>query len=288
MNISPTISNEELLNKIKLSIKNKTPLSYVRMGDGEIVFLKSSDNVEDDELIIAEEALTSIFNRHNQVYHPIDSKNSLFYKKYKKIIIDSIKGSDYLGMFTYQEIIDLNNAGFYDIDDRYVPNKKVLESYDFDFNKIKTCSPMFNRFPGLGIIDNFKKLIGDERITIMTDMSEELKTNKKFQNTFGDNVDFISVNHQHASNADKSFYQREYIRSQFKNIQSHVVLYALGGGAKDLCNELKNDWGKCVIDMGSVLDAWGGVISRPSYGNIWSQCLTVPVNEAKETDICWR
>ena len=176
MNISPTVSNEELLDKIKLSIKNKTPLSYVRMGDGEIVFLKSSENCPADELLIAEEALTSIFSRHNQVYHPIDSKNSLFYKKYKKIIIDSIKGSDYLGMFTYQEIIDLNNAGFYDIDDRYVPNKKVLESYDFDFDKIKTCSPMFNKFPALGIVDNFKKLIGDQRITIMTDMSEELKT----------------------------------------------------------------------------------------------------------------
>ena len=39
--------------------------------------------------------------------------------------------------------------------------------------------------------------------------------------------------------------------------------------------------------MGSVLDAWGGTISRPSYANAWSYCLTVPVNEAPKTDICY-
>jgi len=283
MNISPTISNEELLNKIKLSIKNKTPLSYIRIGDGEIQILKTPQHCDTpEEVKIRQDALTTICKRYNEVF----TEDCSFINKFRKIIIDSINDSDYLGMFTYQEIIDLNNAGFYDIDDRYVPNKKVLEFYDFDFNKIKTCSPMFNRFPGLGIVDNFKKLMGDERITIMTDMSEELKTNKKFQNTFGDNVDFISVKHTHATNTDKAFFQRDQIRSQFKNIKSHVVLYALGGGAKDLCNELKNDWGKCVIDMGSVIDAWAGRISRPSYLHLWSHCLTVPLADAPHKLTC--
>ena len=40
--------------------------------------------------------------------------------------------------------------------------------------------------------------------------------------------------------------------------------------------------------MGSVLDAWAGIISGPSYGNTWAQCLTVPINEAPTTDICYR
>ena len=104
--------------------------------------------------------------------------------------------------------------------------------------------------------------------------------------TFGNSVDFISVKHNHAS-TDKTFYQREYIRSQFKNIKTHVVVFALGLAGKDFCSELKNNWGKCAIDMGSTVDAWAGSISRPSFGNIDSHCLTVPIDEGKfkNTDI---
>ena len=276
-----TVSNKELLEKIQLSIKNKTPLSYIRIGDGEIQLLKLPKHCQIDmESEIRESALTSVFRRYNQTYTPTAHLDSSFLKKWQKIVIDAINTSDYLGIFSYQEIIELRGAGFLEMDDRYVPNKFVLEHYNFDFDKLKTCSPLFNRFPALGIIENFKKLIGNERITIMTDMTEELKVNKKFKKYLGDQVDFISVKHTHATATDKTFYQRDYLRSHFKDIKSHVVLYCLGGAGKDLCNELKNDWGKCVIDMGSVMDAWAGSISRPSYLEGWSHCVSVPLSEA--------
>ena len=38
------ITDEELFNAIKNSIQNKTPLSYIRIGDGEIQILKKPEN----------------------------------------------------------------------------------------------------------------------------------------------------------------------------------------------------------------------------------------------------
>ena len=32
--------------------------------------------------------------------------------------------------------------------------------------------------------------------------------------------------------------------------------------------------------MGSVMDAWAGSISRPSYLEGWSHCVSVPLSEA--------
>jgi len=286
-----TVTNQELFKAIENSITNKTPLSYIRIGDGEIQILKTPQHCNTpNEVNIRQVALTHICKRYNEVF----VEDCSFINKFRKIIKDSIKDGDYVGMFTFEEIDDLMKTGWregcnYDETIRmYVPNTAILNYYEIDHKKLKICSPVANRFEPIGIIENFKKLIGDQRITIITSETDNLKANKRFKDTFGDNVDFISVKHKHATNTDKAFFQREWVRSHFKDIKNHVILFGLGGAAKDLCNELKNDWGKCVIDMGSVLDAWGGVISRPSYGNIWSQCLTVPVNEAKETNICWR
>jgi hypothetical protein len=285
--MNSNITNDELFKAIQLAVKDKTPLSYVRLGDGEVQLLKlpiHCQSPSDEEIHTL--SLTYIFRRHNETYTKDAYETSLFLQKFKKIILDSIKGSDYLGMFTYQEIINLREMGETSVDNNYVASKVVFDYYNIDTTKLKICSPVFNRYPALGYIDNFKELIGNERITIMTDMTDELKENKKFKDTFGDSVDFISVKHNHATDTDKSFYQREYLRSQFKNIKTHVVLYGLGGGAKDLCNELKNDWGKCVIDMGSVLDAWAGHISRPTYRGFWGHCLTVPFSEVKLKPTC--
>jgi hypothetical protein len=199
--------------------------------------------------------------RHGKKYSRAAHLDSLFIHKIQKIVLRAINSSDYLGMFTFKEVLD--RSAYMGLDDRYVPSEIVLDYHKINLDKLNICSPLHNRDPELGNIDNFKELIGNERITIMTDMADELKENKKFQDTFGNSVDFISVKHNHAS-TDKTFYQREYIRSQFKNIKTHVVVFALGLAGKDFCSELKNDWGKCAIDMGSTVDAWAGSISRPS------------------------
>lgn len=285
------ITDAELFVAIQSSIANSTPLSYVRIGDGEIQIIKKIMHCKTaDELNIRAHALKHIALRYNEVY----TEDNPLMLKWRQAIIDTFKSSDYCGIFTTQEIEEMMALGWLKEArkeatlGRYVPNRDVFDYYGIDVDKLKICSVMFNKGEQLGIIENFKQLVGDRRITIITNQTENLKKNSKFQINLGNQVDFITVKHEHGNPKSKALNQKDCVRSHFKDIKSHVVLFGMGGAAKDLCNELKNDWGKCAIDMGSTLDAWAGIISRPSTANIWKHCLTVPVEGAPETDICYR
>ena len=285
------ITDAELFVAIQSSIANSTPLSYVRIGDGEIQIIKKIMHCKTaDELNIRAHALKHIALRYNEVY----TEDNPLMLKWRQAIIDTFKSSDYCGIFTTQEIEEMMALGWLKEArkeatlGRYVPNRDVFDYYGIDVDKLKICSVMFNKGEQLGIIENFKQLVGDRRITIITNQTENLKKNSKFQINLGNQVDFITVKHEHGNPKSKALNQKDWVRSHFKDIKSHVVLFGMGGAAKDLCNELKNDWGKCAIDMGSTLDAWAGIISRPSTANIWKHCLTVPVEGAPETDICYR
>tara|TARA_R110000823_G_scaffold314655_1_gene444277 strand:- start:6536 stop:7405 length:870 start_codon:yes stop_codon:yes gene_type:complete len=285
------ITDAELFIAIQSSIANSTPLSYIRIGDGEIQIMKKILHCKTaDELNIRAHALKHIALRYNEVY----TEDNPLMLKWRQGIIDTFKSSDYCGIFTTQEIEEMMALGWLKEArkeatlGRYVPNQDVFDYYGIDVNKLKICSVMFNKGEQLGIIENFKQLVGDRRITIITSQTENLKNNRKFQINLGNQVDFITVKHEHGNPKSKALNQKDWVRSHFKDIKSHVVLFGMGGAAKDLCNELKNDWGKCAIDMGSTLDAWAGIISRPSTANIWKHCLTVPVEGAPETDICYK
>mgnify|MGYP003650502690 FL=1 len=285
------ITDAELFIAIQSSIANSTPLSYVRIGDGEIQIMKKILHCKTaDELNIRAHALKHIALRYNEVY----TEDNPLMLKWRQGIIDTFKSSDYCGIFTTQEIEEMMALGWLKEArkeatlGRYVPNQDVFDYYGIDVDKLKICSVMFNKGEQLGIIENFKQLVGDRRITIITSQTENLKNNRKFQINLGNQVDFITVKHEHGNPKSKALNQKDWVRSHFKDIKSHVVLFGMGGAAKDLCNELKNDWGKCAIDMGSTLDAWAGIISRPSTANIWKHCLTVPVEGAPETDICYK
>ncbi len=286
--MSNIVSDAQLFKAIKSSIDNRTPLSYIRMGDGEFQLMKLPKHCNSlAEINLRNLQLKHIIARYGEEF----TEDNYFLKQWRADIVDAIRNSDYCGIFTVPEINEMIKTGWregcnYDETIRmYVPNPAILESYDIDVNKLKLCSPMFNRSKELGIVDNFKNLIGDQRFTMITNRTNELINNTKFKTLFGENVDFITVDHKHGVKESKALLQKEYVKSQFKDIKNHVVVFALGSAAKSLCNELKDDWGKCALDMGSVIDAWAGIISRPSYGDLYSYCLTVPTKEAPKTNI---
>ena len=285
-----SVTDTELFVAIQSSITNSTPLSYIRIGDGEVQLIKLLKHCGTEEIAIKNHALKHILLRYNERY----TEDSQILNSWRKVIVTALKTSDYCGMFTPGEVTELMALGWLKDANkettirRYVSSKEMHNHYGIDTAKLKICSVMFNKGEQLGIIENFKQLVGDKRITIITNQTENLKKNHKFQINLGNQVDFITIKHEHGNPESKAFYQKDWVRSHFKDIKSHVVLFGMGGAAKELCNELKNDWGKCAIDMGSTLDAWAGIISRPSTANIWKHCLTVPVEGAPETDICYK
>ncbi len=285
------VSNHQLFQAIKNSINNRTPLSYIRMGDGEFQLMKLPEHCNSlDEINLRDLQLRHIIARYGEEF----TEDNYVLLEFRAEVVDAIKRSDYCGIFTIPEINEMIKTGwraecdYNDTVRMYIPNLGILESYDIDVSKLKLCSPMFNRSKELGIIDNFKELIGDQRFTMITNRTNELMNNKKFKTIFGEHVDFITIDHKHGIKEAKAFFQKEAVKAQFKDIKNHVVVFGMGGAAKSLCNVLKDDWGKCALDMGSVIDAWAGIISRPSYGDLYSYCLTVPANEAENTDICYR
>ena len=157
------VTDAELFVAIQSSIANTTPLSYIRMGDGEIQIIKKILHCKTPgELSIRAHALKHIALRYNEVY----TEDNPVMLKWRQAIIDAFKSSDYCGIFTAQEIEEMMALGWLrDANKeatlaRYVPNSEIFDHYNIDINKLKICSVMFNKSEQLGIIENFKQLIG--------------------------------------------------------------------------------------------------------------------------------
>jgi hypothetical protein len=71
------------------------------------------------------------------------------------------------------------------------------------------------------------------------------------------------------------------LNDRCKNIKEHVILYGLGYGAKYIPSYLSTNYGKCVIDMGAVLDGWAGKITRPYMKE--NTYMIPNLNDAKES-----
>ena len=256
------VSNEYIINKIHESIKNKTPFSCTRIGDGEIHILMKEKHINNQyELRQHQVIIRSILKRHN-----VKSNHLSFLNNFRNQLISSIKNSQYLGIPNIENFNDQWKL-------IYHLKIKVLNYYDIDVDKLKICDATINRSPEIGDISNFKNLINNNPIHIITSRENELKNISKIHNILNVPITYTSLNHAEGSNTERSFFQRNVLLKKIRNIKEHIILYGLGGGAKNICNVLRSDYGKCAIDMGSVLDAWSGIISRPKYNNEYSHCM---------------
>jgi hypothetical protein len=244
--LSINISNEDLLEKIKTSIKNRIPLSLTRFGDGEIRHLK--DCVPD-----------SWIEYYNTSWG-INSREeglSLIYK----IIKDGIEKSDVIGIMDKKshvcEIIG------YDYETWGIPSN-FLEDKD----KI-ICDHQISRSPELGDVTGFKKIINGTSLCLISprkNLLEGMGLEKKLDAS----ISFLEVPE------GINLKERDKIINSFDKIKEDVVVFGCSVRGKDFGVHLKQR-GKIALDLGATLDAWSGLVTRKWFerGNIQSHCLII-------------
>jgi len=262
-------SDVELVAAIKTSIKNMTPLSVVRCGDGEMHILKqASDFPAEQQQITHHHALCNIQHREDIwtcVTHTSPHPGSLkpntcecyltddTSKKWrglaKEIIAYSIKYSDYVGL-----VVPGRNVHYYNISD------EILKRYDIDSKQLSVISSLFPLDPMFGSIDSFKSIINGNDIHIITPNVERFK-NGKIEELLGVNVTYTDISGAQSHTIE----MRAMVKQSIIDTPTKIILFGGGYAIKSLIPWAANELGKIALDIGSVLDAWSGLQSRHMF-----------------------
>lgn len=236
----------EAIFLIKESIKNKKPLSLVRIGDGEINFIKGRGNDSWNSLV-CDLYGTNTIQQAFSIYRPL--------------IEDAISKTDILGLLEPgSKYVSLNyDEDLWSISDSYILGLRESLPLIVDHQ--------ISRSRELGSVEGMKNILSGSSVHIISPNIERLRE-RKIWDLLGSDTSFtehpISINE----------FNRNPIIDSFKNIKEDVVLLGVGLH-KDYCTILKNDYGKIAIDLGATLDAWAGLKTRGWFekGNLQDYLL---------------
>lgn len=231
---------------IKESIQKKSPLSLVRIGDGEINILRGR-GTDSWKSLVCELYNTSTIEEAFSIYKPI--------------IEEAISKTDILGLLEPgSKYVNLNyEEDLWSISDDYILNlrKSIPIIVDHQISRSKE----------LGSVEGMKNIISGEPLHIISPNIDRLKE-RNIENLLESKISFtdhpISINHDN----------RRPLIDSFKNIKENIVLLGIGLH-KDYCTILKGEYGKIAIDMGATLDAWSGLKTRGWFerGNLQDYLL---------------
>jgi hypothetical protein len=140
------------------------------------------------------------------------------------------------------------------IEEWSIPDSFLAEN-SIDLSKKIIIDHQFFRSYEFGYIDNFKKIIGNKSIHIISPNADKVVANlSKYLNN---NIKFTKI-----SRSTKFRERGGELGAIKRNIREDLVLYGGGLGNKDLGVIIKEDLGISSMDVGATLDAWGGIHSR--------------------------
>lgn len=242
MYIQPTLTINETIDLIKEKIKSNEPLAISRYGDGEIHFLNRTSPPEHQK------------RGCDDWGYKYPSEVNQFYEDSSAIILNALRNSDIIG------IMDKNN----DIAKRITYKESIwsittnfLQNSGVDVSNLVVCDHMLPRMEEFGKPENFKEILQGKSLNIISPNTEILK-DKNLSKLFDADVTF--THHPYNINLRN----RDEFITGFKNIKSDVVLVGCGI-QKDYVSYLRYNHNKVAIDVGALLDAWSGIISRPWF-----------------------
>jgi hypothetical protein len=235
-------SVDQSIDLIKEKIKSNTPFSFSRFGDGEIHAFNRSFEPQFE------------MRGCREWGYQYPSQINVYYDDTKKVILNSLKYSDMIGLMDGDNDIfkgrNLNKQN-------WSFSKKSLNDNGIDTSKFLITDHMLPRSEKFGKIENFKEILQGKTLNIISPNTEKLKQ-KNLSKLLDADVTFTyQPNSINLRNRD------EFIQN-FKNIKSDVVLVGCGL-QKDYVVYLRHNYGKVAIDVGALLDAWAGIQSRPWF-----------------------
>jgi hypothetical protein len=280
--VTQNTTDSELVFAIKNSIRNLTPLSVVRCGDGEMHILKSLSDIEKGDQLVHHHAtclnLARDYVWRCPVHSPISAGNKpiacdcyLNVKDHinwrdnaREIISYAIKHADYVGL-----TVPGMNPRYYTI------SSNVLNRYGINHN-LKLISSLFPREKIFGSLASFREIIQGNDIHIVTSNVDRFYSNN-IQEKLGVNITYTSISGKPAHSKEI----RELVKSDLQRTAAKIILFGGGYAIKDLIPWSSKEFGKISIDVGSTLDAWSGYKSRIMYEKpefqhlIWTETQSI-------------
>ncbi len=284
------ISPDETLNDIIAAIKYEKPLSYTRFGDGELILLKEYFNcIKNDPVHITMcnadllvepvswinppyNTLNFYFNSyHNKSLTGIienrwkitdESKKLNIIKQIGDNLLFALQNSSHIGIFDTSEMLHSTTIDdYYLYKHSYIPHSQLFVDCGVDFKKLTDVSVYRNE-----ILSNplkFKEILNGKSIHIFTSNEYELKNIVKLNKLLETNITYTNLTPNNNNLNDHPFSNYDFLHNRCSQITEQIVLFGLGAGAKHIPSYLMKEYGKTVIDLGSVLDMWAGKNTRP-------------------------
>jgi hypothetical protein len=247
MYLSNNISNEEFTQTLIDKINRKDSFSFTRFGDGEIYFINNNipqpiqDRVKDkwgyEDMEIAKKDVISIIEL-------------------------ALAKTDMIGLMNEQNEVSKHI--------NYTKKKwSIKESFvrDLRDDEIFVADHAIFRSKQFGDISEFKKIIKNNNISIVSPRVDELSSNN-IHELLGVSVNYVKVP------MGMNLQKREEIFRKLDEIDEHVILFGCSLTGKDFGVYLANR-GKIALDFGATLDAWAGLITRDWFrkDGIQNHCL---------------
>jgi hypothetical protein len=297
------------LDRIVNAIQNNLPLSYVRICDADLIFLKeyfklikgdsyyidlcNADNHLDTSGPFKEPWLntlsyyasmfqTEIINDYfnNRWGITSDSEKPNIIKTIGESVIYALENSSLIGIWDIEKNVLAGGIGdFYVWTHSYVPHIELFAECGVNFKNITSAS--VHREPIIGDPLKFREVLNGTPIHIFTSNEHELRNVTKLHELLQTEITYTNLTPIKGDPNSFSFMAHDFLNDRCKDIKEHVILYGLGYGAKYLPSYLSTNYGKCVIDMGAVLDGWAGKITRPYMKE--NNYMIPNLNDARES-----
>ena len=258
------INKEQTIKLISEVIKDPKPFLLCRFGDGE-------------KWIMCEELLPHRVKAMGKcgLHFHTPQEYKIINDSLREDLINCLASADVIG------ILDPNaDNGFhmkYNKEVWSLPMSLVREVRGNKQNLV--CDHLIFRSKELGDPYKLGKILGDTPINIVTSNANKLR-HHKIDQILGCPVTYTELEYSNAfgnvsikpDKKNELYYKKEEVIARLESIKEDVVLFGTSAIGKYVGHVLKSK-GKVALDVGSILDAWGGNPSRQWYGSTQNHCL---------------